>query len=120
MDVLWSRAEEGGQRPELREAFDLAMARAVAETRVLAELCLPFVRVGGLWVAAKGPNPQVQQTKHLAHALKSSTHPQIEVNAAAPAIKKLGGQLLALDVVQSFSSDGQRTAIVVEKASGLK
>jgi 16S rRNA G527 N7-methylase RsmG len=41
------------------QAYDMAVARAVAETRVLAELCLPFVRVGGLWVAAKGPKPDV-------------------------------------------------------------
>jgi 16S rRNA G527 N7-methylase RsmG len=59
VQVVWSRAEEAGQKPELRERYDLAVARAVAETRVLAELCLPFVRVGGMWVAAKGPNPQV-------------------------------------------------------------
>jgi 16S rRNA G527 N7-methylase RsmG len=43
------------------QVYDLAIARAVAETRVLSELCLPFVRVGGLWVAAKGPNPQVRE-----------------------------------------------------------
>ena len=59
VDVIWARAEEAGQRPDLREAYDLSVARAVAETRVLAELCLPFVRVGGLWVAPKGPGPQV-------------------------------------------------------------
>ena len=44
--------------------YDLAVARAVAESRVLAELCLPFVRVGGMWVAAKGANPQASQVIH--------------------------------------------------------
>ncbi|PNH00601.1 Ribosomal RNA small subunit methyltransferase G [Tetrabaena socialis] len=60
VEVVWCRAEEGGQRPDLRQAYDLAVARAVAESRVLAELCLPFVRVGGTWVASKGPNPEVK------------------------------------------------------------
>lgn len=57
--MVWCRAEEGGQRADLRDTFDLAVARAVAETRVLAELCLPFVRTGGVWIAAKGPDPKV-------------------------------------------------------------
>ena len=41
------------------QRYDLVLARAVAQLNVLAELCLPFVRLGGHWVAMKGPNPQV-------------------------------------------------------------
>eukprot|EP00798_Chlamydomonas_sp_ICE-L_P011260 gene11260-18886_t len=99
VDVVWCRAEEGGQRPELRHSYDIAVARAVADSAVLAELCLPFVRVGGLWVAAKGPNPDA------------------EVAGAEKAIRQLGGQLVALERVGSFSEDGQRTALVVLKGS---
>ena len=40
------------------QAYDIVVARAVAEMRVLAEFCLPFVRPGGSWIALKGPNPQ--------------------------------------------------------------
>ena len=50
------RAEEGGLLPEYRENFDYATARAVANLRVLSELCLPYVRVGGEFIAMKGKN----------------------------------------------------------------
>lgn len=53
--ALHLRAEDGARRPELRERFDLAVARAVAPLNLLAEYLLPFVRVGGRMLAYKGP-----------------------------------------------------------------
>eukprot|EP00955_Chlamydomonas_euryale_P109506 365940-Chlamydomonas_euryale.AAC.12 len=64
VDVVWSRAEDGGRQPHLREGYDLAVARAVADTRVLAELCLPFVRVGGLWWVRKLSHPNEPPILH--------------------------------------------------------
>lgn len=53
---LFGRAEELGRTGPHREAYDIVVARAVAPMRILAELCLPFVRVGGTLLAMKGPN----------------------------------------------------------------
>lgn len=97
VSVKWARAEDAGQSPELREQFDVAVARAVAQTRLLAELCLPLVRVGGHWVAAKGPSPER------------------EVTEAANALGQLGGGWPEVRGVASWSADGQRTAVVVRK-----
>ncbi len=56
LTVCNARAEEAAARPDMRELFDVATARAVARLCVLDELCLPFVRVGGLFLALKGEN----------------------------------------------------------------
>lgn len=69
------RAEDGARRSELREKFDVVTARAVSEMRILAELALPFVKIGGTFLAMKGKNAQT------------------ELQAAKRAIAMLGGKL---------------------------
>ena len=54
------RAEDGAKLPEYRERFDYATARAVAEMRILLELCLPYVKVGGEMIAMKGKNAEFE------------------------------------------------------------
>lgn len=67
--TLHLRAEEGGRKPELREQFDIACARAVANLNTLAEYCVPFVKPGGVFVALKGGEPQ-EEVKNSAAAFK--------------------------------------------------
>jgi len=52
-EVVHGRAEEVAHLPDHREAYDVAVARAVASLSTLAEVCLPFVSVGGLFIALK-------------------------------------------------------------------
>ncbi len=61
--LIHARAEEGGQNPKLRETYDVACARAVANLPVLSEYCLPFVKVGGRFIALKGPDADRERTE---------------------------------------------------------
>ncbi len=76
------RAEDGGKSPEYRERFDYATARAVAELRVLAELTLPYVKLGGQLIAMKGKNAE------------------FELSAARRAIATLGGRNTAVEEIK--------------------
>ena len=95
VEVVARRAEEAGHDPRLREAFDFALARAVAPLPVLVELCLPFVAVGGRLLAMK-------------------TDAAAEVESAKAAIALLGGELAEIGAAASAArSLGQ--VVVVEK-----
>lgn len=53
-DCVHARCEDAAKKPEFRDAYDVACARAVAETNVLSEWLLPFVKPGGRMLALKG------------------------------------------------------------------
>lgn len=72
--TVHARAEDGGQKAELRESFDVATARAVAALPTLCEYCVPFVKKGGVFVALKGPesDAELQDAKRAAGVLGAS------------------------------------------------
>ena len=74
-ECVHGRAEELGRDEAYRECYDIACARAVANLTELCEYCIPFVKVGGYFVALKGSN-----------GLE-------ELDAAQNAIKTLGGKV---------------------------
>lgn len=92
-EVVCARAEELGRESHFREGFDAALARAVAPMPILAELCLPFVRVGGHFIAYKGAE---EDTSKVAYA-------------------KLGGVLSEIVELTLPFSDYLRRLIVVKK-----
>jgi len=77
--VVTGRAESAAHEPTHREAYDLALARAVASLPVLVELALPFLRLGGVLAAPKGSRAAQ------------------EVAAAAPALLACGGHILSAE-----------------------
>ena len=72
IETVHLRAEEGGKNPLYREKYDIACARAVANLPVLLEYCTPFVKVGGKFVAMKGPsaNEEFEKCKNAIGQLK--------------------------------------------------
>ena len=96
--ALHARAEELARDPAHRENYDVAVARAVAELATLLEYALPFVRVGGVFVAQKG----VEVAE--------------EVRRAAPALMELGGRLREVTPAQLPGLE-PRHLIVVDKVA---
>ena len=97
-ECVHGRAEEFGKKAEYRESFDIATARAVANLTDLCEYCLPFVKVGGLFVSLKGSSGSE------------------ELDKAKPAIKLLGGKTEKVVEYTLPGGDG-RTLILIRKVS---
>ena len=83
-----ARAEEY----DAREQFDFAVSRAVARLNVLAELCLPFVKVGGCFLAMKAAAAEE------------------ELSEAKRAVKLLGGQW---ERTQEYEIDGACRRVLI-------
>jgi 16S rRNA (guanine527-N7)-methyltransferase len=94
VEVVARRAEDAAHDPKYREAFDVAVARALAPMPVLVELCLPLVRVGGRLLAQKTSREDVVRADN--------------------AIQLLGGSLIASKAAPSSARD-EGTVIIVSK-----
>ena len=95
-EFVHSRAEDGGRTH--REKFDTVVSRAVANMTVLAELCLPFLKVGGYFLALKGPlaDEELEDAKRAIHVLGgevesifSAKIPDTDLNHKIIIIKKV-------------------------------
>ena len=94
--TVHARAEDAGKDKNLREQFDFVTARAVARLNVLAEFCLPLVKVGGKFIAMKADA-------------------QEEIAEAENAIKLLGGKIAEIKNVKLPNLDDKRTLVIIEK-----
>ena len=96
--AIHGRAEDFARQKEYREQFDLVVSRAVANLSSLSEYCLPYVKVGGYFVALKGPGAQE------------------EIAESKNAIATMGGKV---EKVMQFClpENSTRTIVVIRKIS---
>lgn len=94
--TVHSRAEEGGQNPKFREKYDVAVSRAVANLPALCEYCMPYVKVGGVFVSMKGSDGEN------------------ELESAKNAIAILGGKTESCETL-TLPDGSTRTIITIRK-----
>jgi len=97
-EIIHARAEEAGMDERLRESFDYAAARAVANLRNLCEYCLPFVKRSGVFIAMKGAKAED------------------EIFEASSAVKLLGGKIEEKKKFNLYDT-GERNLILIRKIS---
>lgn len=97
VDFYHGRAEDFGSNPKFREQFDVVMARAVARMSVLSELCLPFSKVNGSFIAMKGAQANE------------------EIIASKKAIKVLGGKMKDTHTFTLPEEGSERSIIMISK-----
>lgn len=97
ISTLHSRAEEGARKENLRDSFDVAVSRAVASLDLLCELCLPYVKVGGIFIAYK------------------SVGAPDEIENAKTAISKLSGSIEDIINYELPYGMGSRSLVIIKK-----
>jgi 16S rRNA (guanine527-N7)-methyltransferase len=96
IETVHGRAEDFGVKLGFRENFDVAVARAVASLPVLLEYCLPFVKVGGHFIAIKGSSSE-------------------EVVQSKKALDILGGEIQEVKEFVIPGTDMNRSIVIVRK-----
>lgn len=104
VEAVHGRAEDFAKPDQMREKFDLCVSRAVANLSVLAEYCLPYVKVGGKFISYKSDKVSIESE------LKKT-----EIEQAEHSISVLGGRLVEQKDFMLPYSDIYRNLIVIEK-----
>lgn len=97
IDAVHGRCEDFANQKDYREQYDIATARAVASLPVLCEYCLPYVKIGGSFIAMKGP---------------SVTE---ELDVSGNAVKVMGGELKEVIDTSIYGEDLNHKLVIVKK-----
>lgn len=97
ISTIHGRAEDISRKVEYREFFDVSVSRAVANLAVLSEFCIPYVKLGGYFVAMKGPSVEN------------------EIKESKKAISILGGKIEDIIEVEIEGSELRHNLVIVKK-----
>ncbi len=98
-EYVHGRAEDVGHDDKYREQFDAALSRAVAPLNILCEYDMPFVKVGGIFIALKGPNVYD------------------EITGSKNSIKLLGGETEDIKEITLPNTDLKHNIVIIRKIS---
>lgn len=99
VELIHGRAEDFGQEEEYRETHDLCVSRAVSQLSILSEYCIPFVKVGGTFLAYK------------------SVDTDSEIEDSKAAIELLGGQIKEITEFELIKNEVKRRFVRIEKVT---
>lgn len=102
IETLHGRAEDFAKKAEYREQFDLCVSRAVANLSTLSEYCIPYIRIGGIFISYKSGSVDE------------------EVNNSKKAVKVLGGELDKVIKFQLPDTDISRAFVKIKKVEETK
>lgn len=97
ISYVHARAEDAGQDKAFREKFDYCVSRAVAHLSILSEYDLPFVKVGGYFIALKGPLVDAELTE------------------AEKPIKALGGEIEKVETIKIPFTEIEHKLVFIKK-----
>ncbi|MCT8977609.1 16S rRNA (guanine(527)-N(7))-methyltransferase RsmG [Clostridium sp. CX1] len=95
--TIHGRAEDFSRKIEYRQSIDVVVSRAVANLAVLSELCIPYVKIGGYFVAMKGPSVEE------------------EIKEGKSAVSILGGKIEDIIEIEIEDSNLNHNLVVIRK-----
>lgn len=102
VETLHGRAEDYAKKPEYREQFDICVSRAVANLSTLSEYCVPYIKIGGMFISYKSGDVDE------------------EARESEKAIKLLGGKLKNIIKFQLPGTEIGRSFVQIEKLEKTK
>jgi 16S rRNA (guanine527-N7)-methyltransferase len=98
-NIICARAEEASKKELYRAKFDFAVSRALAPISILLEYCMPYVKLGGVFAAFKGPGDKNEMKNYCA------------------AVKALGGEITGVKTFMLRQIGAERRIIVIKKTN---